>query len=86
MEPTDRKPSSNARDFGRDTPIVYPTRPTKYEVVVPEELELWQRTVAESLGLKDPELVGRLGTAKTGTWSFSPIGGGHDTFDDSDEI
>jgi hypothetical protein len=80
-----RQPSAEAMDWPTNAPIVYPLRPTRYEVVVPEELEDWEEAQAAALGL-EKSVVNRLRASGTGTWSFSPIGGGYDTFDDSDYI
>ncbi len=83
MPPKPRSPSSKAKTWPKTAPIVFHARPTKFEVVVPSELKNWEASRAAALGLAK----GRLPKAQgTGTWSFSPIGGGYDTFDDSDEI
>ena len=87
MPPVDRKPSSNAKTWPtpKGTPIVFAVQPTKYEVVAPTELAEWEKTRTAALGLA-PEHVKSLRGSGIGTWSFSPIGGGYDTFDDSDYI
>ncbi len=83
MPPKPKTPSAKAQDWPAHAPIVFHVRPTKFQVVTPSELKDWEASRAAALGVKVKDL-GR--TKGTGTWSFSPIGGGYDTFDDSDEI
>jgi len=66
-------------------PIVHPVRPTSYVVVNDDELKEWEQARIQALGLP-ADLAERMRASGTATWSFSPIGGGYDTFDDSDEI
>jgi hypothetical protein len=80
MPTPDQKPSEAAQDWPQDTPIVFAVRPTKYEVVRSEDLDQWEAEAAKHLGAEVSAARG------TGTWSFSSIGGGYETFDDSDYI
>lgn len=77
MSDVPARPSEEATEWPTDAPIVFALRPTKYEVVRSDQLETWERAAAANF----PQALAAGGT---GTWSFSPIGDGYDTFDDSD--
>ena len=84
MPPRERRiPSEKAKNWPKNAPIVFFVQPTKFDVVLPTELKEWEASRAAALRVNINELSPARGT---GTWSFSPIGGGYDTFDDSDEI
>lgn len=75
----------SSQDWPARVPIVHPVRPTSYVVVNDDELKSWEQGRIKALRLP-PDLSGRLEASGTATWSFSSIGDGYDTFDDSDEI
>ena len=83
-----RKPSPKAQEWPKppqSTPIVFAVQPSKFEVVVPAEISAWEKekSVAQNIAPQQAGAV-HLRAKGVGTWSFSPIGGGYDTFDDSD--